>query len=224
MTSLLRRTLLTTGLAAGLSVCAANLQAAGLYKVEMIVFANLNADDGGEFWPELPPPETGSATPLSSWDGYPAQRFEQLPSNNLRLGGDAAALSRSPNYTLLYHKAWIQPIGRPSSTPKALIEAEFDDYKLEGVLTLHRQRFLHAQPHLQLTSYRQQPVRLQQPAQPEGNANDMAPSEPGVARMIDAAPAANTWQLNQSRRMKSNETHYIDHPKFGVLLRIQPGG
>jgi len=45
-----------------------------------------------------------------------------------------------------------------------------------------------------------------------------------VARMIDAAPAANTWQLNQSRRMKSNETHYIDHPKFGVLLRIQPGG
>lgn len=220
MTSMLRRTLL----AAGLSFCATGLQAADLYKVEMIVFANLSSDDGGEFWPELPPPATDNATPLSDWDGYPAQRFEQLPSNNLSLGGDAATLSRNPNYALLYHKAWIQPIGSASSTPKALIEAEFDDYKLEGTLTLHRQRFLHAQPHLQLTSFRPQPVLLLQPAANE-NDTDMTPTEPEAARMVDAAThGTNSWQLNQSRRMKSNETHYIDHPKFGVLLRIRPGG
>ncbi|MBV1905373.1 MAG: peptidoglycan binding protein CsiV [Pseudomonadales bacterium] len=29
-------------------------------------------------------------------------------------------------------------------------------------------------------------------------------------------------QLSESRRMRSTELHYLDHPKFGVLLRIDP--
>jgi hypothetical protein len=27
---------------------------------------------------------------------------------------------------------------------------------------------------------------------------------------------------NQSRRMRSYETHYIDHPRFGILIRFVP--
>jgi len=28
--------------------------------------------------------------------------------------------------------------------------------------------------------------------------------------------------LSQSRRLRSNEIHYLDHPKFGIVVRIDP--
>ena len=28
--------------------------------------------------------------------------------------------------------------------------------------------------------------------------------------------------LRQTRRMRSMETHYIDHPSIGILIRIEP--
>jgi hypothetical protein len=30
------------------------------------------------------------------------------------------------------------------------------------------------------------------------------------------------YRLNDSRRVRSGETHYFDHPRFGVLLRLTP--
>ena len=30
------------------------------------------------------------------------------------------------------------------------------------------------------------------------------------------------YRLNEKRRFKLNETHYLDHPKFGILARISP--
>ena len=32
----------------------------------------------------------------------------------------------------------------------------------------------------------------------------------------------NIMTLNQSRRMRSNEIHYIDHPRMGVIIKIMP--
>lgn len=36
------------------------------------------------------------------------------------------------------------------------------------------------------------------------------------------APDGQRYVLRQSRRMRSNERHYIDHPKFGVIAVITP--
>ncbi len=30
------------------------------------------------------------------------------------------------------------------------------------------------------------------------------------------------YRLNEKRRFKLNETHYLDHPKFGILAKISP--
>lgn len=35
-------------------------------------------------------------------------------------------------------------------------------------------------------------------------------------------PGAGSYRLNDSRRVRSGETHYFDHPRFGVLLRLTP--
>ena len=36
------------------------------------------------------------------------------------------------------------------------------------------------------------------------------------------APDGQRYVLRQSRRMRSTERHYIDHPKFGVIALITP--
>ncbi|MBP0048643.1 peptidoglycan binding protein CsiV [Marinobacterium sp. AK62] len=204
-------------LAAGLIACSASIQAADLYKVEMVVFANLNSDDGGEYWPDLAPVDTAGSLSLAPWDGYPLQRFEQLPTGDLVLGGDAAALSRSANYALLYHKGWLQPITGPSSSPSIRVNASFEDYELNGTLRIYKQRYLHAQPLLQLNS-----IALSSGYTPQPAAVEAPDASEGSAEVTTAPVQPHRWQLEQSRRMRSEETHYIDHPKMGILLHVRP--
>ena len=56
---------------------------------------------------------------------------------------------------------------------------------------------------------------------------DVALSEEGVprctARSDELFQGADTpWVLRTSRRMQSGETHFIDHPMFGLIVRIVP--
>ena len=39
---------------------------------------------------------------------------------------------------------------------------------------------------------------------------------------IEYSPNSVIYRLNEKRRFKLNETHYLDHPKFGILARISP--
>lgn len=41
---------------------------------------------------------------------------------------------------------------------------------------------------------------------------------------IEYSPSGRSrvYRLNEKRRFKLNETHYLDHPKFGALIRVSP--
>ena len=39
---------------------------------------------------------------------------------------------------------------------------------------------------------------------------------------LEPAGGAERYVLRQTRRMRSNERHYIDHPKFGVIALVTP--
>ncbi len=41
---------------------------------------------------------------------------------------------------------------------------------------------------------------------------------------IEYSPHSTIYRLKEKRRFKLNETHYLDHPKFGILVRISPLG
>lgn len=221
MASLLRRSLAL----AALSTLPSLAQAAQLYKVEVLVFSHENPNGvEQEYWPERPPLDLSASMLPRPWDGYPLSNLEELPQNDLRLGGDAAALSRSGNYKLLYHRGWLQSVGGKSSAREVRIKADFDDYHLDGSLKVYRNRYLHAQPRLELTS--SAPMMMQQTQQFERLDSETVPT--GVETVIpldqldsQMSDGPQRWRLDQSRRMRSNETHYIDHPRFGVLLRIR---
>lgn len=202
MPGLLRRTLTLACLATLPSLARAD----NLYKVEMLVFANesgVGIQD--EYWPAQPPVDTGAALFPRPWNGYPLEALEELPRNDLRLSRDASLLARSGRYRVLYHRGWLQSIGSAQRTPPVRIKASSGDYELDGSISLSRQRFLHARPNLQLS-------RFGQPMATGTVAEDSAPA--------DYRPTA--WLLQDSRRMRSNEIHYIDHPRLGILMIIRP--
>ena len=49
--------------------------------------------------------------------------------------------------------------------------------------------------------------------------------EPGSASAQDDSPTTGrVAYLNEKRRLRSGEVHYLDHPLIGVMLRISPVG
>ena len=59
---------------------------------------------------------------------------------------------------------------------------------------------------------------------PEGTINGFFRLQRGslvhMVADIEYSPRSIIYRLNEKRRFKFNETHYFDHPKFGILARV----
>ncbi|HEX7044433.1 MAG TPA: CsiV family protein [Burkholderiales bacterium] len=104
----------------------------------------------------------------------------------------ADALRADGRYRVMLHKRWVQP-AEPRSSGSAVALASWDR-ELEGALRFYVSRFLH--------------VELRLLFQPRATAIGS-----------DAAPS---YVIEEERRVRSNDLHYFDHPKFGVLVRVRP--
>ncbi len=136
------------------------------------------------------------------------------------------SLRRSSLYTVLSHQSWVQPI---ESEPTAvLIQAgrRYDDrFEVEGTLSLTRSRFLHVQTNLWYTIFEPRSGESNPfPAGFQSNLSDellsQYPELVNVERERGQYFAAGTHLMFQSRRMRSDELHYIDHPLFGIVVRV----
>ena len=180
------------------------------FEVELILFANLNAYDGGESWPgddrgDLPhagwdtPPQTGLTAPQ---DATPERRdaWQRLPDSGRRLTAVADALRRSNNYRPLAHLHWRQTVLGSAAAQAIDLEELLGvvdrqaSHHVEGSIRLSVARFLHLE-------------------------TDLLLREGGSDYQRDRSPE---YRLQQSRRMRSGELHYIDHPRFGILAQITP--
>jgi hypothetical protein len=123
-----------------------------------------------------------------------AFRFE--PGNTLLLTPEDGRLQRSNLYRVVFHRAWVQPVPDRDQLRPMLIQAGErigTGWRIEGFLGVTRGRYLHLD------------TRLWYTPNPSPDAQD-----PGY------------MELREQRRMRSGELHYLDHPKFGVLARVDP--
>lgn len=138
-------------------------QAAKLYQVELVVFANEPRPyERKEVWPSdieltLPHPlqllrEGDGIAPGASAD---MNLFESLPREYLALKNEAAALSRS-GHRILLHKAWLQHVTGMGRARNIYIEggSSVEPYhELAGTLKLYRQQFVHVDTNLWLAKF-----------------------------------------------------------------------
>jgi hypothetical protein len=96
---------------------------------------------------------------------------------------------------------------------------------LDGTLRVHRARYLHVQADL---LYYRPLAGGSTPASSSGNQTTPAPlpDSPDTALieqlLAEADATPRLFRLTESRRMRSRELHYLDHPLFGALVEAWP--
>ena len=215
---LLSCTLSTTGLAAD------------FYEIELIISQNIEGiHNDTEYWPQDPGlPDVTEAQAIAS----PGLRYGAIPSSQYKMTDEWQRLARSAQFRPLLHVAWWQPAppnmrharllrihSNASATTPSENKYEWEQTPtptlyapIDGTVKVTRGRFLHVALDLLFsTTQRNDQVAL-------SNTEDPALTPTSVT----SAYQNFTYRLHQTRRMRSKEIHYVDHPKFGVLILATP--
>lgn len=188
-----------------------------------------------------PPPEEREAAEAGGavLPGGLVTPYQMLPGELLKLREFDRRLARAAGFTPLIHAAWRQPafprgvsmpvriewapeapevISVPEEealmVPPAMPELEHGHEAVDvpqpgltGTLTISVNRYLHLDTDLYF-----------RPGQ-------TAPEETetlGFLDMFAGDEAPRIFRMHQSRRMRSNEIHYLDHPRFGLIVQVTP--
>ena len=194
------------------------------FDIELLIFQNLNTDDGGEVWPvdysewfnddtpEFDNTQSETSSPTPSATGHPAPSGLNAPTpsapgipvwlapGTLHLQAEAQTLKRSAGYHLLRHLAWRQSVVDRKHAQDIELPAASNDtpVRVEGTVRVAVERYLHLYLDLKLVDTT---LTL------NADFSDYDLPE---------------FRMTQHRRMRSKELHYFDHPKFGVIALITP--
>jgi hypothetical protein len=157
-----------------------------------------------------------------------------------------AKLSKAKGLQVVWSQKWQQPI--PEKNDAKLNEntvnidfktalnfkqtlkssAPLLEVEVTGQLYLYRSRYLHLVSQLNVqhwqnlesTSKLDKTINIQ-----PNHSNDISniiPSTRSTPLTAISEVPLRAAEVNQSRRMRSNELHYIDHPMLGILVRVTP--
>lgn len=219
------------------------------YQIELIIFSQINQRALlSEQWPKLQPVTTD---PSGAYQLIPASEtkpletepldteqlaYTLLPDDQFKLMHAQANLNRNPLYQTITHFAWIQTVPPPNQTEIIHINAgalfdeqgnpiqPIDTNPESDSLTGEQQEPLPTNTHqvtgtlaINLDRYFNLSVDLvfSEPS------IDLAPLVPPGYFGPNPGPLLH-FRLLQSRRMKSGELDYIDHPLYGILVEIFP--
>lgn len=214
------------------------------YEVEVIVFER-RTPASDEFWrldqqpqlqrsnsilpgrevtlPEQADDIDRAAVALGAWQWL---EYEQL-----KLSATVEKMVNSGDYRILLHQGWHQPTrernrafslflsGGDAIVPKSV--ALSDDGALRAPPLLD--------PVIQFEDSTGELTSSRPLSEPEFQStlkiylSRYLHVEPDAWLAQDSALGQRYWvNINQKRRMRSNELHYLDHPQFGILLRLTP--
>ena len=191
---------------------------------------------------QLPTADNKPAEPLPGATGLtagsnnappPVAPFSKtlLGTDDLQLTAARNRLRASGRYDIVLFAAWNEAFPPGHKTPPLLVHAgaSKNGYsEIEGFIQIERQRYLHVTAqlyHLNLNPSLDvnQPSSTAVPAeQSAGTAvrsisSDLQQTIPGGV----FEPEVKTW-LRETRRMRSEEVHFMDSPTMGLLVYFEP--
>lgn len=180
------------------------------YEIELIIFRQPEPKGlDAELHPVDPPaPQAEQVVSLRQPQSGATLPYSMLSGGQLQLGGVYKSLEGSGHYQPLLHIGWRQPGLSGSEAASIAIPSDWRPWAngvrppLHGLVRFQQDRFLHLAVDLRY--------------QPEAAAQPVAfPAE-------DAAEAAQpVYMHQQSRRLRTGELHYLDHPTLGVLVQVR---
>jgi len=132
-----------------------------------------------------------------------------------QLSRAASQVRRRVNGRILFHGRWLQAVPERDSPMPVYIRggSQFGhQQELLGSVGVTLGRYLHFQAELNYNA----PALGAYPT-------ELASRADGSGTAVPASDATDGFMtLAQSRRMRSGELHYLDHPKLGIVVRIDP--
>jgi hypothetical protein len=176
------------------------------YQVDMIVFSQ-KAKNTEVF------EQTGSRLELSANPAFLSRSQYSMPSllqdpiaygqvkpEAMLLNNTYNKLVRNSNYQPLLHVSWIQP-ARSNQVNRGVhlgVTGNNGTDVLNGILKIQRGHYLHLLMDMEYM-----------PGEVSRTHEDQF-SEPAI------------YRIKEKRRFRLNEVHYLDHPKFGIIVTVKP--
>ncbi len=246
----LTRAALILGLA--VASTAAIAQESNLYRAEIVLLERLVAPEAVTERMASRNPEPIPELPRKLWvvgeGGTPETTMDLVPRDRMTLSSAAARLERSGQYRVLMSAAWRQAFppdfkGEPMQIAVGDWLEPAGEREIQGSITIERMRYLHVTARLHHWQSATAPSVMREPAGQAGMATDAEGTATAEASGSDNTPALGlgepdlqaplrlrplelvTW-IHETRRMRSEEIHYLDSPTIGVLVffkRIEGG-
>lgn len=206
------------------------------YQVELMVFS-YPAGGAAEQWeatPELAYPRATRFLATQSEDsaaipqGGQTPPFITLPSTQQAFRSTAAAMARSGRYRILFHEAWTQPMTTQAGALPIVLDHSGDGGQwpaLQGTIKLYLARDLYLETNLWLNTqgeYLNSSWRMPPPPRGPASRNSGEPLQSQLEEPDHIYPFRHAVLLKQTRRMRSSQVYYLDHPMMGVLVKVTP--
>lgn len=205
------------------------------YRIEMIIMEH--KDKSGlllEEWPMDPGyPSVNKAFYLQSFnqEEEPVQEnLVELPKEAFELKDASASLKKRTGNKILLHTAWRQKVVENNPVPIRFTGGKVFDYtpdnqrssfklsEFDGTLTVLLSKYLHVETDLvfhkpmellaKASSYAHEIMQKIKPLSSENNWDKQDNS------------TLQRFRISEKRKIKKNEVLYIDHPLYGIMIRI----
>lgn len=153
-------------------------------------------------------------------------------ASQLKLEPQKKKLAQRSDFRILFHQAWHMPlIEKANSLPIRIQGGEqFDGlYELDGSIQLSVSRYLHLDAQLYLSKFEAIETSDQNKAPYHSTIGTISSPDSNIApSILPALLGSRQYQtteviaLKQTRKMRSGELHYIDNPRYGILVQITP--
>jgi len=137
-------------------------------------------------------------------------------------------LERSSDHRLLYHGLWRQAVRQSSNAVPIYIEGGLrygDNHELQGSVTIRfneNEDRVVVDTHIWLIEYsivKDSSSKWKLPQIPESIRRESRENSSSLTYFPN-----NVYVMEQSREMRSNEFHYLDHPALGLVISVKPYG
>lgn len=151
--------------------------------------------------------------------------------DHLLFAEKAARINKRSNMNVIWHQAWIEPVQPEGSAIQHPIDVRLKDkmdIQLRGTINLHLSRYLHINTDLNVQHYElsepNELAALSLPATENAKTDYRADllSEQDISLGEQQQTPLRSAHIKQSRRMRSKELHYVDHPMLGLVVKVIP--
>ena len=142
--------------------------------------------------------------------------FEIDSAREFSLSAEVSKIARSRDFRVISTKSWFQEIKDKDAAELIFIDSDFfKGTRIFGFFQLYKERFLHFNTKLYLSEL--DPLFTQEERLMVGKNLFNEEKE------LDVYEERNQkvlYEVVHSKKFRSGELHYVDHPKFGMLIKL----